>query len=84
MAHDDMTWADLSKIEGPLPVERLEESSCGPHVKAIAVRAIRASARGISAAQWRHDMLAEHENAAALLAEAEECMHTAGLWPWQE
>ena len=84
MAHDDMTWADLSKIEGPLPVERLEESSCGPHVKAIAVGAIRASARGISAAQWRHDMLAEHENAAALLAEAEECMHTAGLWPWQD
>ena len=72
MAHDDMTWADLSKIEGPLPVERLEESSCGPHVKAIAVGAIRASARGFSAAQWRHDM------------QAEECMHTAGLWPWQD
>ncbi len=83
MAHDDMTWADLSTIEGPLPVERLEESSCGPHVKAIAVQAVHACAKGFSAAQWRHDMLAAHPSASALLTEAEECMRTSGLWPWQ-
>ncbi|MGI9005437.1 MAG: hypothetical protein ACR2FU_04420 [Streptosporangiaceae bacterium] len=84
MAHEDLSWADLSGIEGPLPVERLEESSCGPHVKAIAVQAAQACAKGLSAAQWHHDMLAEHPGASVLLAEAEECMHTSGLWPWQD
>ncbi|MDQ2813802.1 MAG: hypothetical protein M3Z75_18520 [Actinomycetota bacterium] len=68
MAHDDLTWAALSAIEGPLPVEWLEDSSCGPHVKAIAVRAVHARAKGLSAAQWRHGLLAEHPGVPALLA----------------
>ena len=84
MAHGDMAWADLAASEDPVLVEWLEGASCGPHVKAIVVHAVHASDRGISAAQWRRDMLAEHQDAAVLLAEAEECMHSSGLWPWQD
>lgn len=85
MAHDDdLAWADLSTIDRPLLVEWLEESSCGPHVKAIVMRAIHAFVNGLSAAQWRHDLLAEHPSDSALLAEAEECMRTSGLWPWRD
>jgi hypothetical protein len=82
--HDDMAWADLSAASDPALVEWLEGASCGPHVKAIVVRAVHASVQGVSAAQWRRDLLAEHPNASALLAEAEECMHSSGLWPWQD
>ena len=83
MTHDDMAWADLSAADDPALVDWLEGASCGPHVKAIVVQAVHASAQGIGAAQWRRSMLAEHGNQAALLAEAEECMRSSGLWPWQ-
>jgi hypothetical protein len=39
-------------------------------------------AHGVSAARWRRDLLTGHPDAPALLAEAEACMHSAGLWPW--
>lgn len=84
MPHDDMAWADLSAASDPALVEWLEEASCGPHVKAIVVRAVHASAEGVSAAQWRRDLLAEHPDVSVLLAEAEECMHSSGLWPWND
>jgi hypothetical protein len=77
----DFSWASLPPVSDPALAEWLEEASCGPHVKALAVRAADAAARGVSAAQWRHD-LAEHLDAPALLAEAEDCMRGAGLWPW--
>jgi hypothetical protein len=82
MPRDDLEWADLSVAGDPALVEWLEGASCGPHVKAIVVRAVHASSQGVSAAQWRHDLLAEHPGASALLAEAEECMRSSGLWPW--
>ena len=80
--HDDLRWADLPEPGDPALAEWLEGASCGPHVKALAVRAADAAGRGVSAAQWRHDLLAEHPDASALVAEAEECMRGAGLWPW--
>jgi hypothetical protein len=78
----DLSWASMPSASDPALVEWLEGASCGPHVKALAVRATDAAGRGVSAAQWRHDLLAEHPGALALLAEAEDCMRSAGLWPW--
>lgn len=78
----DLSWASMPPASDPALAEWLESASCGPHVKALAVRAADAAGRGFTASRWRHDLLAEHPNAAALLAEAEECMRGAGLWPW--
>ncbi len=82
MSHDDLSWADLSGSDDPALVAWLADASCGPHVKALVVQAVHASDRGVSAARWRSDLLAEHPGASTLLAEAEECMRGAGLWPW--
>ncbi len=78
----DLSWASLPPASDPALAEWLEGASCGPHVKALAVLAADAARRGVSADRWRHDLLAEHPDASALLAEAGECMHGAGLWPW--
>ncbi len=78
----DLSWARLPPASDPALAEWLEEASCGPHVKTLAVRAAHAAGQGVSSARWRQDVLAEHPDAGALLAEAEECMHEAGLWPW--
>ena len=78
----DLGWADLPPASDPALAEWLEGASCGPHVKALAVRAADAAGRGVSATQWRHDLLAEHPDAAKLVSEAEDCMRGAGLWPW--
>jgi len=80
--HDDLVWAGLPETGDPALTEWLEGASCGPRVKALAVRAADAAGRGISAARWRQDLLSEHPDASALVAEAEECMRGAGLWPW--
>lgn len=82
MVHDDLAWADLPEPGDPALAEWLERASCGPRVKALAVRAAAAAGGGVSATQWRHDLLAEHPDASALVTEAEECMRGAGLWPW--
>ncbi len=80
--HDDLGWAGLPDTGDPALAEWLEGASCGPRVKALAVRAADAAGRGVSAARWRRDLLAEHPDASAPAAEAEECMCGAGLWPW--
>lgn len=80
---DDLAWAGLPEPGGdPALAEWLEGASCGPRVKALAVRAAGAAGRGVSADRWRHDLLAAHPDASALVDEAEECMRGAGLWPW--
>ncbi len=79
----DLSWASMPPASDPALAEWLEGASCGPHVKALAVRAAQAASQGVSAARWRHDLLAGHPDASALLAEAEECMRGAGLWPWR-
>jgi hypothetical protein len=80
--HDDLAWADLPETGDPALAAWLEGASCGPRVKALAARAADAAGRGISAARWRHDLLSEHPDAPTPVAEAEECMRGAGLWPW--
>ena len=79
---DDLEWAALPEPGDPALVEWLEGASCGQHVKALAVRAVHAASQSVSAGQWRRDLLTEHPDASALLAEAEECMRGSGLWPW--
>lgn len=82
MPRDDLAWADLSEADDPALVAWLADAACDPHVKALVVSAVHACDRGVSAAQWRRDVLAGHPDAAKLVAEAVECMHEAGLWPW--
>jgi hypothetical protein len=79
---DDLGWAAMPAVSDPALRDWLESAACGPHVKAVAALAIQASAEGCSAAQWRRDLLAEHPGAAKLVAEAETCMRSSGLWPW--
>jgi hypothetical protein len=45
----DLSWASLPSGGDPAVAEWLEGASCGPHVKALAVRAVDAAGRGISA-----------------------------------
>jgi hypothetical protein len=79
---DDLDWARLPEPGDPAMVEWLEGASCSPRVKALAVRAVDAASRDEGADRWRTEVLAEHPEAETLLAEAEECMRAAGLWPW--
>jgi len=81
---DDLGWAGLPETGGPALAAWREGASCGPHVKALSVRAVHAAGTAVSADQWRHDLQTEHPDASVLLAEAEECTHGAGLWPWHE
>ncbi len=81
---DEVGWAELPQTGGPALAEWLEGASCGPRVKAVAVRAVQAAGADVSAEQWRRDLLAQHPEASALVAEAEECMRGAGLWPWHD
>ncbi len=82
MTGEDLAWADLSASHDPALVAWLEDASCDPHVKALVVRAVHASERGVSAARWRSELLAEHPGASVLLSTAEQCMRSSGLWPW--
>lgn len=82
MQREDLAWADLSASDDPALAAWLADASCDPHVMALVVRAVHACDRGFSAAKWRSDLLAEHPGASALLAEAEDCMRSSGLWPW--
>jgi hypothetical protein len=75
---------DFSATDGVHLVERLEEASCGPRVKALMVDAVHACERGVTPADWHADVLARYgAETSTLLDEAEECMYTSGLWPWQ-
>ena len=66
----------------PLP-EDLERASCGPLVKHLAHLAMHAAQAGATVEQWRAWVRTHASEASpTLLAEAEECMHSAGLWPW--
>lgn len=74
---------DFSATDGVTLVERLEEASCGPRVKALMVDAVHASERGIDPLGWREEVLARYgAEVHTLLDEAEECMRESGLWPW--
>ena len=72
----DLEWASLPPAGDPALAARLEGASCGPHVKAPAVRAAHAASQRVSAARWRHGLLAEHPDAATRLV-----AHDQEGWP---
>lgn len=82
MQQSDLNWASLPPSGDLMLAEWLEGAACDPHVKALAVRAVYAASQGVDPASWRRDLLREHPAAPALIAQAEECMRSAGLWPW--
>lgn len=84
MPCDDLAWADLSAADDAALAAWLADASCDPHVKALVAAAVHTCERGVSVAQWRRDVLAGHPDASALVAEAEECIRGAGLWPWHD
>lgn len=64
-------------------VEGLDRAACAGHATDLARLALGASVTGVGAEQWRswiRDELGERGD--VLLAAAEECMRTNGLWPW--
>ncbi len=76
-------WPNFSATDGARLVERLEEASCGPRVKALMVDAVHARERGMSPAAWRAEALGRYgDEVRTLVDEAEECMRDSGLWPW--
>ena len=55
----------------------------GPHIKHLAELASAAAEGGVSASQWRADVLSEAgPSATGALEGSEACMRQAGLWPW--
>ena len=78
----ELSRASMPPASDPALAEWLGGASCGPRVKALAVRAAGAAGKGVSAARCQRDLLAGHPDAAALVHEAGECMRGAGLCPW--
>ncbi len=62
--------------------EALDRASCGPHIKHVSALAAAAAANGVSADQWRTDILTQAGPVAvSALDSAETCMRQSGLWP---
>ena len=77
LTHEDLLGRASTSVEG------LETASCPPHVKHVAQLAIDAAANGKTHQTWRAEMRKTLDPSTTLwLAEAENCMHDAGLWPW--
>ena len=77
-------WAQYWPVYDVLVAEGLQSASCSPACKAIATCVACAWQRGWTDIQWRQDLLRRHhsEEDLHLIAQAEECMHASGLWPW--
>ena len=77
---------DLPREQTVGPADHLEPeamigSSCAPSVLEVVRSAIAAVQAGVAAAAWR-SALAEHSRYRLQVQQAEECMRSAGLWPW--
>lgn len=77
-------WPEYLPVWDEPIVEGLQGASCSAACKAIMTCAVLASGRGLTAAQWRDELLQNHHEDAdiLLISTAEECMHASGLWPW--
>lgn len=82
--HDALAAAYEEVLTDPrYQAEALDRAACGPHLKHLAVLAEASAAEGVSAAQWRADLLQQAgPDVAAAIDAAEECMRHSGLWPW--
>lgn len=76
-AHGDLLDSPASTPEG------LDRAACSGHIANLARLAMGASSGGVSADQWRGWILeAVGDRGHDVLAAAETCMRTNGLWPW--
>ncbi len=82
--HEALAAAYAEVLASPSgQVEGLDRASCGPHIKHLSEVAAAAAADGMSADQWRTDVLARAGPSAVIaLDSAETCMRQSGLWPW--
>ena len=82
--HEALTAAYAEVLADPRNrAEGLDRASCGPHIKHLSELAAAAAADGISADQWRTDVLTQAgPSAVSALNSAETCMRESGLWPW--
>ncbi len=76
--HHELLERGLDEVEG------LEGASCPPHRKHLAQVAMGSAAEGLSAEQWRSAIVdGLGPEITPLVDEAEACMRSVGLWPWQ-
>lgn len=75
LAQPERRGASLPEPEG------LSRASCGGPSVRVARSAIAAAADGVDRETWRL-FLHQHDVPAAIVAEAEECARTSGIWPW--
>ena len=82
--HEALVHNHHELLENPLDdVEGLAGSSCPPHRRHLAQIAMGCAAEGLSARQWRTSIEEGlGPEMTPLVDEAEQCMRTAGLWPW--
>lgn len=74
--------ARLVKSGDPALVAWLEDVSCDPHVKALVVTAVHASERASTLPGGGASCSPSTPGASALLAEAEQCIRSSGVWRW--
>lgn len=79
-------WAEYLPVWDEPIVEEFQRASCHVACKAIATCAAQAWNRGWTAEQWRTDLLSRHheEEDLQLIAQAEDCMRSSGLWLWND
>lgn len=77
-------WPDYLPVWNEPIAEGLQGASCSAQCKAIAAYAALAWERGESAEQWRDNLLRNHHGEVdlRLISQAQECMRSSGLWPW--
>ena len=83
--YERLARAHCGDLEDPrYSVEGLDIAACGAQVKHVAQYGIAAADHGVDAATWRESIITEAgPEAAAVVADAEECMRASGLWPWR-
>lgn len=77
---EQRAWDDPTVV-----VEGLEQASCGPHAKVLAMEGIAVAGAGGTAEDWRTEIADRHRDHPGWqehLEEAQRCMRASGLWPW--
>jgi hypothetical protein len=79
-----LEWPEYLPVWDEPITEGLQGASCSVACKAIATCAVLAWNRGESADQWRNGLIGNHHTEVDLrvIAEAQDCMRSSGLWPW--
>lgn len=65
----------------PMP-EGFDYTCCVPRALSLAGLAVALASEGADSARWRGDAVAHGIDETALL-QAESCMRSSGIWPWE-